>query len=268
MVDELARVRTQAFWLAVIALALTAIVAGYVSGSATTPPPLAQRVQPRVAASVHAVTHDPSDSRVDDLFSGDDVVIDRPRRAQARWLEPQLSVVVGLSGAAPSLDAAFMRTNVPIAFDIDPSAAQATDVAKLAHESGDVVLLHLDRAPTQSQLAQLRKRFGDFDGVASRETDGFVQSLDGTGLLFFDERGDADADEFSGVGIPIVQRDATVDDRTARSYIHFMLSRAVQRSQLEGRSVVLMRPLAHSLDALAALAATRSVEFVPLTQHS
>jgi polysaccharide deacetylase 2 family uncharacterized protein YibQ len=266
MVDELSCVRSQAFWLAVIALALTAIIAGYVSGSATTPSPIQRNTEPRVAASVHAVLHDPSDSRVNDLFSDDDVVIDRPARAKVRWLEPQLSIVVGLAGAAPSIDAAFMQTRVPIAFDIDPSAAQATDVARLARESGEVVLLHLDHAPTQSQLAQLRKRFGAFEGVASRETDGFVQSLDGTGLIFFDERGDADADEFSGVGIPIVQRDATVDDRTARSYIRFMLVRAAQQSQLEGRSVVLMRPLAHSLDALMALAATRSVEFVPLTQ--
>jgi polysaccharide deacetylase 2 family uncharacterized protein YibQ len=266
MVDEFARMRS--FWLAVIALALAAIVAGYVSGRATAPPSLRRSAQPRVAASVHAVMRDPSDSRVNDLFAADEVVVERPGRASANWLEPQLSIVVGLAGASPSMDAAFMQTKVPIAFDIDPSAAQATDVAQLAHESGNVVLLHLEHAPTQTQLAQLRRRFGSFDGVASRSPDGFVQSLDGTGLLFFDERGDADADEFAAVGIPIVQRDATVDDRTARSYIRFMLARAVQRSQVEGRSVVLMRPLAHSLEALTALAATRNVQFVSLTQRS
>jgi len=263
--DEFTFVRSQAFWLAVIALALTAIGAGYMSGSATAPPPLRRDTKPQPAASVHAVMHDPSDSQVDDLFADDDVVVERPLRATNHWLEPQLSVVVGLAGASPSIAAAFMQTNVPVAFDIDPSAAQATDVAELAREAGDVVLIHLDRAPTQSELARLHKRFGNFTGVASRVTHGFVQSLDGTGLLFFDERGDADASDFSGVNIPIVQRDATVDDRTARSYIHFMLVRMVQRSQVEGRSVVLMRPLAHSLDALKALAATRSVQFVPLT---
>jgi polysaccharide deacetylase 2 family uncharacterized protein YibQ len=256
----------RSFWLAVIALALTAIIAGYVSGNATTPPALNGNTRRHVTTSVHAVMHDPSDSRVSDLFTEDDVVVERPQRATTRWLEPQLSIVVGLSGNSPSIDAAFMQTKVPVAFDIDPAAAQATDVAELAREAGDMVLLHLEHAPTQSQLAQLRKRFGAFNGVASRATDGFVQSLDGTGLVFFDERGDADASEFTAVGIPIVQRDATVDDRTARSYIRFMLTRVVQRSQFEGRSVVLMRPLTHSLDALAALAATRSVQFVPLTQ--
>jgi polysaccharide deacetylase 2 family uncharacterized protein YibQ len=264
--DEFARVRSQAFWLAIIALAIAAIVGGYVSGRATAPPPRAS-AQPRVVASAHAVLHDPSDSRVADLFSRDDVVIDRPQQFSEHWLAPQLSVVVGLSGSSPSVDAAFMQLNVPIAFDIDPSAAQATDVAQLARQSGDLVLVHVESAPTQSQIARLRKRFGAIDGLASRSSEGFVQSLDGTGLLFFDERGDADASEFSAVGIPFAQRDETVDDRTARTYIHFMLDRAVQRSQREGRSVVLMRPQNHSLEALGALVTTRSVQFVALTQR-
>jgi hypothetical protein len=250
-------VRSQAFWLAIIALAIAAIVGGYVSGRATAPPPRAS-AQPRVAASAHAVLHDPSDSRVADLFSRDDVVIDRPQQFSEHWLAPQLSVVVGLSGSSPS---------VPIAFDIDPSAAQATDVAQLARQSGDLVLVHVESAPTQSEIARLRKRFGAIDGLASRSREGFVQSLDGTGLLFFDERGDADASEFSAVGIPFAQRDETVDDRTARTYIRFMLDRAVQRSQREGRSVVLMRPQNHSLEALGALVTTRSVQFVALTQR-
>ena len=258
--------RSQAFWLAIIALALAAIVGGYMSGRATAPPPRVS-LQPRVAPSALAVLHDPSDSRIDDIFSPDDVVIDRPQLLSEHWLTPQLAVVVGLCGRAPSIDAAFVQMKVPIAFDIDPSAAQAAMVVQLAREAGDLVLLHLGNAPTQWQLAQLRKRFGTFDGVASRSSERFVQSLDGTGLLFFDERGDADAGEFSAAGIPIVQRDETVDDQTARGYIRFMLARAIQRSQREGRSVVLMRPQHPSLDALEALVATRSVQFVALTQR-
>lgn len=256
--------RSQAFWLIVIALALAAIAGGYLSGRATAPPSR-RSVQPRVAASVHAVLHDPSDSNVNDLFSDDEVVVDRPRSVSEGWLAPELAVVVGLCGRSPAADAAFIQTGVPLAVDLDPSAPLASDVAALARESNDLVLVHLDAAPTQAQIARLRKRFGDFAGVASRSTEGFVQSLDGTGLLFFDERGDAVAAEFTGVGIPFAQRDATVDDRTARTYIRFMLDRAVGRSRREGRSVVMMRPLAQSLDALKALAATRTVQFVALT---
>lgn len=256
--------RSQAFWLAVIALALAAIAGGYLSGRATAPP-LRRGVQPRVAASVHAVLRDPSDSSLNDLFSDDEVVVDRPPSVSARWLEPELAVVVGLCGRSPAADAAFIEIGIPLAIDLDPSAPQASDVAALARESNDLVLVHLDAAPTQAQLARLRKRFGDFSGVASRSSEGFVQSLDGTGLVFFDERGDADAAEFTAVGIPIAQRDATVDDRTARTYIRFMLDRAVARSRREGRSVIVMRPITQSLDALKALAATRSVQFVALT---
>ncbi len=258
--------RSQAFWLGVIALALAAIAAGYFSGRAAAPPPQ-MRVQPRVAPSVHPVLHDPSDSYVDDVFSDDDVVVDRPRTVSTHWLEPQLAVVIGLCGRSAATDAAFIQLGVPLTIDLDPAAPQASDVAALAHEAGDLVLLHLDTAPTQAQLARLHKRFGDFSGIASRSIDGFVQSLDGTGLLFFDERGDADPQEFTEVDIPIAQRDATVDDRTARTYIRFMLDRTVQRSRREGRMVVLMRPLVHSMDALKALAATRSVQFVALTQR-
>ena len=257
--------RSQAFWLVVIALALAAIAGGYFSGRATGPQPR-PRVQTRAVPSVHPVLRDPSDSDVDDLFSDDDVVVDRARTVSTRWLEPQLAIVVGLCGRSAATDAAFIQLGLPLAVDLDPSAPQAGDVAELARESGDLVLLHLANAPTQAQLARLRKRFGDFTGVASRSSNGFVQSLDGTGLLFFDERGDADSQEFSAVGIPIAQRDMTVDDRTARTYIRFMLDRAVQRSRRDGRIVVLMRPLLHSMDELKALAATRSAQFVPLTQ--
>jgi polysaccharide deacetylase 2 family uncharacterized protein YibQ len=263
-------VRSQTFWLVVIALALAAIAGGYVSGRATGPPVMRSSAQPHVAASVHAVLHDPSDSQVADLFAEDDVVIDRPRTVSADWLEPELALVVGLCGGSAATDAAFIQlrqVGVPLAIDLDPRAPEASDVAALARESDDVVFVHLDSAPTQAELARLRKRFGDFSGIASRSTEGFVQSLDGTGLVFFDERGDTDPEEFTTVGIPIVQRDATVDDRTARTYIRFMLARVVARSRREGRSVVLMRPLAHSLDALKALIATRSVQFVALTQH-
>jgi len=266
MGDEFTRVRSQAFWLAIIALALAAIVGGYVSGNAAAPPLQRPAVQPHVAASVHAVLKDPSDSSVVDEFSEDDVVVDRPQRATEHWLAPRLAIVVGLCGYSPSNDAAFMALKIPIAFDVDPAAPQASDVVELARESGDVVLLHLEQAPTQAQLARLRRRFGRFEGVASRTTRGFVQALDGTGLLYFDERGDANPEEFTEVDIPFVQRDETVDDRTARSYIRFMLARAVSSSQREGRSVVFMRPLLHSREALESLAATRSVQFTPLTQ--
>ena len=260
--------RSQIFWLAVIALALAAIGGGYMSGSASAPQLRRTAGKPHPAASVHAVLKDPSDAQVDDAFSEDDVVVERSRVRTARWYEPRLAVVVGLCGASPAADSAFVNLGAPITVDIDPAAREAADVAEIAHDANDLVLIHLDAPPGEAELERLRRRFPHFDGIASRRSSGFVQALDGTGLLFFDERGDAVASDFERAGIPFAQRDTTVDDRTARSYIHFMLARAVQRSQREGLSVVLMRPMANSRDVLAALIATRTVQIAPLTAGS
>ena len=93
------------------------------------------------------------------------------------------------------------------------------------------------------------------------------QALNGSGLVFFDERGDADRGDFATNGVQIVQRDTTVDDRTGAAYIRFMLDRAAMRSRKAGRMVALMRPLPSTLTALSAFAGTRSAEMVSLTQR-
>ena len=90
-------------------------------------------------------------------------------------------------------------------------------------------------------------------------------ALAGTGLEFFDERGDADPAPFVAAHVRFVTRDATVDDRSAETYIEFMLARAAERSEHEGRLTVLMRPLPASLAALDAFLQTRSVQIAALT---
>jgi polysaccharide deacetylase 2 family uncharacterized protein YibQ len=258
----------EAFWITVIGLALAAIVAGFMSGASTARLPEPGTATSHVQPSVHAVLRDPSDAAIDDVFSADDVVVERREVAVAtNWSQPTLSIVVGLCGYANGDDELFIHSALPIAVDIDPDAPEAASVAERAREARDVVLVHLGDAPTQAQLARLRRRLGDFDGLASRAPDRFVQALDGTGLLFFDERGDADASEFRTVDIPFAQRDVTVDDRTGAGYIRFMLERTAQRSARQGPMVVLMRPQPHSFQALNALAAARTARFVPLTQR-
>jgi polysaccharide deacetylase 2 family uncharacterized protein YibQ len=258
----------EAFWVTVIVLALAAIGAGYMSGASTARVPHHVTLAPHAAPSVHPVLRDPSDAAVVDLFSRDDVVVERARTVALRWAQPKLAIVVGLCGFSAAADARFAALSLPVAFDIDPDAPNAVQSAQLAREAHDLIFAHVGTAPTVAQLARLQHRLGHLDGIASRESDGFVQSLDGTGLMFFDERGDADADDFTRVGIPVVQRDVTADDRTAATYVRFMLQRAAQQSERDGRLVVLLRPHAGSLDALSALAATRTVDFVPLRASS
>lgn len=258
--------RTTAVSITVIALALAAILGGYFSGQAGARPPQIVVLHPVATPSVHAVTKGYTDSPIVDLFSEDDVVVDRAQTATSAWLPERLSFVVGLCGRSLALDAEFLRLGLPLAIDLDPHGSDAQHVASYVTAQGLALLIHVDSAPSAAVLADFKKRFGSFDGIASRTSDGMPQALRGTGLLFFDERGEADARRFAMTGIHVVSRDATVDDRSSPSYISFMLDRAALRSQREGRVVVLMRPLPNSLAALTRFLETRSAQIVALTQ--
>jgi polysaccharide deacetylase 2 family uncharacterized protein YibQ len=258
--------RSTALSLTVIALALAAIVAGYVSGQSGTRPPPVVQLHPRLGSSTDALFHE-TDSAVSDAFSDDDVVVDRPALGSDNWYPQRLAFVVGLVGDSAAIDSTFLRLNLPLAFDLDPRAAEALKVARLIHTQGEVLLLHVDRAPSPATLAVLRAEFGEIDGIASRNAQGQAAALAGSGLEFFDERGDADPEPFLARDVPFVARDTTVDDHSARSYIAYMLGRAAVRSERQGRLVVLMRPLPNSLAALDAFARTRSAQIVALTPN-
>jgi polysaccharide deacetylase 2 family uncharacterized protein YibQ len=259
--------RTTILSLTVIGLALAAIVAGYFSGQAGTRPPEIAGPRPLPTHAVVALLKGASDSAVNDEFSDDDVVVDRPAVA-TNWLSPQLSIVIALAGNAAVVDAQFIGIGVPLAFDLDPHGADALRTAQYVHQAGDLLFMHVTSPPTATQLAALRKRFGPIDGIAALDPSGMPDALVRTGLTYFDERGDADVRPFEAASVRVIARDATVDDRTAGTYIAFMLQRSAQRSQRQGRLVVLMRPLASSLDALQAFVRTRSAQIVPLTQDS
>lgn len=258
--------RSTAVSLAVIGLALAAIIAGYLSGQAGTSPPAVAQLHPHASPSVKAVLNGASDSAVNDIFSEDDVVVEHPALASSNWLPERLSFVVGLMGDSTAVDTSFLGLNLSLAYDLDPHAPDALPVAKTIHDNGGIVLVHVSQAPSKGALASLRAQFGTFDGIASRSSEGVPEALAGTGLWFFDERGDADPAPFRAAGVPFVSRDATVDDRTAPSYIAYMLDRAAVRSQRQGRLVVLLRPQLNSLAALSSFARTRSAQIVPLTQ--
>jgi polysaccharide deacetylase 2 family uncharacterized protein YibQ len=252
--------------LTFIGLALAAIVGGYLSGQVGARPPSVVQLHPRTSPSVKAVLHGASDSAINDAFSDDDVVVERPALGGSNWLPERLTFVVGLVGDSAVIDATFMRLNLPIAFDLDPHAPDALRVAKLIHDQGGVLLIHVGGAPSRATIVALRAQFGTIDGIASRSADGEPTALTGTGLWFFDERGDADPAAFRDAGVPFVSRDATIDDRTAPSYIAFMLERTAIRSQRQGRLVVLLRPKPNSLATLSDFAATRTAQIVALTQ--
>jgi len=188
----------------------------------------------------------------EDQFTDDDVVVERPAPLQDQWLPEQLQVVVGLCGYSVAAESGFLRTDLPLTFDLDSNAAEAASFAQLVRDAHQTLLVHVDAPPSHAQLAALRKHIGAFDGVASRAA-GVEDALRGTKLLFFDENGERDRARPT-YGVRAVQRDITVDNRTDRGYVRFMLGVAAGRSRRFGAMVVLMRPMPNSLFALSAFA--------------
>jgi polysaccharide deacetylase 2 family uncharacterized protein YibQ len=252
--------------LTVIALALAAIVGGFQSGVSNAPVSPIVKLRPMATPSVKPVRSGSSDAEINDSFSDDDVVIDRPILEQEHWIPASLSVVVGLSGTNAALDGAFLRLGMPVALDLDPHASDAQLTAQYVADAHQTLFIHVTAPPNDDTLARLRDRFGAFVGVASHGSEGMPQALAGTGLAFFDERGDADRAEFARNNVRLWQRDTTVDDRTGNAYIVFMLNRAALRSRKAGRLVALMRPLPDTLAALQAFAGTRSAQIVSLNE--
>jgi polysaccharide deacetylase 2 family uncharacterized protein YibQ len=260
-----------AFWLVLIAGALAAIIGGYVQGvtSAKPPPIVSRRARAHEAKNLppaqRGLVHGSSGGAVTDLFAQDDVVVERVRPAANNWHDEQLAIVVGLCGESVAAESGFLRLGMPMAFVVDPHAAQAGAFAQLVRDANQTLLVQVSAPPSAVTLAALHRTLGAFDGVAARDARGMAWVLRTSGLMFFDERGDsADASEFATAGVTLVQRDVTADDRSASGYVTFMLSRAAGLSRRVGTVVVVVRPLPTTLNALRGLAASRDVSLVAL----
>lgn len=260
-----------AFWLVLIAGALAAIIGGYVQGvvSAKPPPVTSLRASAHEAQNLppalRALAHGGSGGAIADLFAQDDVVVERVRPATNNWRSEQLSIVVGPCGESVAAQSGFLRLSNPMAFIVDPHAAQAAAFAKLVRDANQTLLVQVSAPPSAITLAALHRTLGAYDGVAARDARGMAWVLRTSGLLFFDERGDsADPSEFASAGVTLVRRDVTADDRSAAGYVSFMLSRAAVLSRRVGTVVVLLRPLPSSLDALRSFKASRNVALVAL----
>ena len=262
-----------AFWVAILLGALAAIVAGFVQATATThPPPIAQvrraPAEPLRTPSAAALAREERtivETAVVDQFSEDDVVVDRPRLQAMQWQRQRIALVVAGCGNSVAAESEFLRLGYPAAFVVDPHASQAAAFAQLVRTAGQPLFVQLSSPPTRASLAALHQQLGSFDGVAARDAQGFAPVLRDSGLSFIDERGDA-ANQlaFAALGIPLIQRDVTADDRTGSGYVVFMLERAASLSGRIGRVVVLVRPLPSTLAALRTFTATANVDMVSI----
>jgi polysaccharide deacetylase 2 family uncharacterized protein YibQ len=257
-----------AFWWALIAGALAAIGAGYVQATVQTqPPPVAElRSNAGVLPAPELdVKREPQTQTIGDVFAKDDVVVDRERTPQPQWQSEQLQLVVGVCGNSVAAESGFLRLHYPVAFVVDPAGAQARAFSDLVRNNGDALLVQVDEPPAPQTLAAFRREIGAFDGIASRHTAGMAIALRGTGLTFFDERGDAaNANTFAAMGVALVRRDVTADNRSSVGYVSFMLGRAAELSRRTGPVVVFVRPLPSTLAGLEAFGSTHDVRMIAL----
>jgi polysaccharide deacetylase 2 family uncharacterized protein YibQ len=256
-----------AFWIGLIVAALLAIGGGYAQGilSARPPPVAALRAARSESHVLPAVARErrlDGETAANDGFAGDDVVVDRPRPPAAEWRRGQLAVFVGLCGTSVAAESGFLRLGQPFAFIVDAHAPQARAFAQLVRDGGDELFVQIAQAPSQAEIAAVRRVVGTFDGVAGRDAAGVAAALRGTGLGYFDERGDADPQPFAAAGVPLVRRDVTADDRSGTGYIAFMFAQAAAISRRTGTVTVLVRPLPATLNALRRLTGAQDTAIV------
>ncbi len=246
------------FWSLIAACGAAAIVSGFASDARNAPRP-APHPSPRTAPAspVPLPTF-----RGSDTFGADwDVVVDRSPAPDPDG-RARIAIAVGPCGANAALDAAFAHLDLPIALVIDPAGADAVAAAGLARSQGKPFYVQVGRAPSPAKLASLLKKFQGAAGLASDAGRAMPAVLSGSGLAYFDERGDVDPAPFSKTGTPLIRRDLSVDDRDATGYVDYMLQRAVALGAGRGRAVALMHPRAASLQALRAFARSNGRDLV------
>ncbi len=246
------------FWSLIAACGTAAIVSGFVSDARNAPRPT-----PHPSPTTRPASPTPLPTfRGSDTFGADwDVVVDRSPEPNPDG-SARIAIAVGPCGTNAALDAAFARLDLPIALVIDPAGVDALATAALARSQGKPFYVQVGRVPSPAKLASLLKKFEGATGLASDAGRAMPAALAGSGLAYFDERGDIDPALFSKAGTPLIRRDLSVDDRDATGYVDYMLQRAVALGAIRGRAVALMHPRAASLQALRTFAKSNGRDLV------
>jgi polysaccharide deacetylase 2 family uncharacterized protein YibQ len=251
--------------LAVIAFAVTAILAGYASGIASLAaqtPVVAPSIPPPLSEGpIRGVRVAQSDELAADVFANDPVVAGAASATNRAGDDARLAFVIVGCGRSLALETGFVTLAAPLTLVIDPDAPLARDVARVAAANGKTVYIQLDAPPSAAQLRRLRSVFPSMRGVAARidpsgsfEPVMFARALRGSGLRFFEEYGNGAARAaFAREGIGYASRLETVDDHLEPGYVRFMLAQTVALARGAGAVAVLARPHPATLDALRTL---------------
>ncbi|MHB8461844.1 MAG: hypothetical protein ACYDA1_04295 [Vulcanimicrobiaceae bacterium] len=186
-----------------------------------------------------------------DRFADDPVVVPCATMNAAPLHNPMLRLFLVGAGQNQISDHDLFSLSVPSAVVVVPKGRDAKNVVRRAQQYGSPVFIQLDGALGSRQIQQDRARFGGIAGYAGRDASAARMALAGSGLSFFDERGDAAAASYRAAGIRYFGRAVTADNDEGNGYISFMLKRAVTMSRSCGPLNVLMRANHNSLKAAA-----------------
>ena len=184
-----------------------------------------------------------------DRFANDPVVVPCATMNAAPLHNPMLRLFLVGAGQNQASDHDLFSLSVPSAVVVVPQGHDAKNVVRRAQQYGSPVFLQLDGRLQAGQIQRDRARFGAIAGYAGRDASAAREALSGSGLSFFDERGDAAAGAYRAAGIRYFGRSVTADNDEGSGYIAFMLKRAVTMSRSCGALNVLMRANHNSLKA-------------------
>lgn len=200
-----------------------------------------------------------------DAFSVDPVVVSRGAPRHHDLSDVPIALVAVDAGRNRFLDTAFVDLPLKFTFVVDARGADAAALARAAQQHDDTLFVQVERAPNARKLEALQRTFAHLAGIASRHARGMAGALQGSGLAFLDERGDANPVTFVARNVTLLRRDLTLDDVKQVGYIHFMLEQARVRMGWHGRQIALVRVQPVTLRALRAFFARKADRFALTT---
>ncbi|HET6895843.1 MAG TPA: divergent polysaccharide deacetylase family protein [Candidatus Baltobacteraceae bacterium] len=249
----------RAFWLAIIAFAVTAISGGFLSGRAAVPRfPIAVPSASIAPAPPISITGSipQTDELANDDFTNDAAVTVDGSAGDVRS-DARLALAIVDAGHSAALESPFLGLGVPVTLVVDPSGPAADQMVRAAHQSGQQVYMQARLPLRKAEIESLHAAFAGADGIAARLQDvhaagkGVCAALRALNWSLFDEYGARSelAHRFSVCGVRYVARSITVDDHVQRTYVAYMLDQAVHLAR--GRTTVVMaRPFPGTLRAL------------------
>lgn len=255
------------FSLLVIAFSISALIGGYVSGSASlahlvsanAAPHAAASAEPPVVRNLRGEQIAQTDETADDAFSDD--VVDTVPEAEARIdAVAHLALVVVSMGHSVAIEAPFTQLPIALTCVIDPHAPSAHDVAEMAASAGKTVYVQLDPDAAPRDVQAVTSAFPSARGIAVRFAPGsrseqILNAAAGSHLAVFDEYGTQPqaARIARHLNVAYTGRSITVDNHLASAYVDFMLEQAVRIARSQ-RIAVMARPVPSTLAAFQNLA--------------